>query len=102
MMCLLRVWEGAAQKYRRAEMAAEVRGLRGWEEYEEMLTVVAAGFGHEVEAVRRRFERHPPYQLENTRVTMVDGRIVSASSFLRPVLAQQFGGGSVMAVSGLG
>lgn len=55
----------------------EVRGLKDWDEYEEMLTVVAAGFGQEVQAVRRRFERHPPYQLENTRGTIADGRIVS-------------------------
>jgi len=58
-------------------VTVEVRGLKDWDEYEEMLTVVAAGFGHELEAVRRRFERHPPYQLDNTRVTIVDGSIVS-------------------------
>jgi len=58
-------------------MATEVRGLKGRDEYEEMLAVVAAGFGHELERVRVRFERHPPYKLENTRVTIVDGKIVS-------------------------
>lgn len=58
-------------------MTVEVRGLKNWDEYEEMLRTVAAGFGHEVEAVRRRFERHPPYRLEDTRVTLLDGRIVS-------------------------
>ena len=58
-------------------MAVAVRGLKSRDEYEQMLAAVAAGFGHEVEAVRRRFERHPPYELGNTRVTIVDGRIVS-------------------------
>ena len=58
-------------------MAVEVRGLKSRDEYEEMLAVVAAGFGHDVEAVRRRFERHPPYEPENTRVTIRDGRIGS-------------------------
>ncbi len=58
-------------------MAVEVRGLRDWDEYERMLETVAAGFGHEVEAVRRRFERHPPYKLQATRVTIVDGFIAS-------------------------
>jgi len=55
----------------------EVRGLRDRDEYEEMLTVVARGFGHPLDAVRRRFERHPPYKLEGSRVVFVDGRMVS-------------------------
>jgi GNAT superfamily N-acetyltransferase len=54
-----------------------VRGPRDGGEYEEMLTVVARGFGHPVDAVRRRFERHPPYKLEGSRVVFVDGRMVS-------------------------
>jgi len=58
-------------------VSTEVRGLKNWDEYEQMLEAVAAGFGHDVEAVRPRFERHPPYKLEATRVVIVGDRIVS-------------------------
>ena len=81
-------------------MTVEVRGLKDWDEYEEMLQTVAAGFGHEVEAVRRRFERHPPYRLEDTRVTLVDGRIVSVVHVHR--LRVRGRGGEAWLMGGIG
>ena len=81
-------------------MTAHVRGLQNRDEYEEMLTVVARGFGHPLDVVRRRFERHPPYKLEASRVVILEGRMVSVVHVHE--LRVRGRGGEVWLIGGVG
>jgi len=81
-------------------LTPHVRGLQNRDEYEEMLTVVARGFGHPLEVVRRRFERHPPYKLEASRAVILEGRMVSVVHVHE--LRVRGRGGEVWLVGGVG